>query len=57
MVLSKMGNMAMPVQQVLGLAQIDIAINIYFAGIATKLIIAGIDKFSGTKKKYEVFTA
>jgi len=57
MVLSKMGNVGMPVQQILGLAQVDIAINIYFAAIATKLIIAGIDKVSGTKKKYEVFTA
>lgn len=49
--LSNMGNAAIAVQQVLGLAKIDVAINIYFAAIVTRMTLAGIDKLSDRRSK------
>ncbi len=41
---SHMGAVGLPIQQVLGLAKIDVAINIYFAAVTTRLVIAGLNK-------------
>lgn len=50
-VLSNMGNVGQSIQMVLGLAKIDVAINIYFAAITTRLILVGMDKVTGHIKK------
>ena len=39
--LAKFGALDSPVQQLLGLAQIDVAINIMFAAVATRALMAG----------------
>lgn len=41
-ILARFGALDSPVQQLLGLAQIDVAINIYFAAIITRLVISGL---------------
>jgi disulfide bond formation protein DsbB len=46
-ILAKFGALDSPVQTLLGLAQIDVAINIMFAAIATRALMAG---FSSTDK-------
>jgi hypothetical protein len=43
-ILSRFGSLDSPVQQLLGLAQIDVAINIYFAAIITRLVISGLSQ-------------
>ena len=47
---SNMGNAAIEAQQILGLAKIDVAINIYFAAVFTRIIIAGINKAQDRKR-------
>lgn len=42
--LSKAGSVGLPLQQVLGLAQVDIAINIFFSAIATRMVLSGLNK-------------
>lgn len=44
------GNLSGPIQQILGLAKIDIAINIVLAAVATRFIIAGINKVQDRKR-------
>lgn len=39
--MSEMGNVPVPVQQILGLAKIDVAINMYLAAVTTRALIAG----------------
>jgi len=46
--LSKFGALDSPVQQLLGLAQFDVAVNIMFAAVATRALMAG---FSATDRK------
>jgi disulfide bond formation protein DsbB len=46
--LAKFGTLDSPVQQLLGLAQIDVAINIVFAAIAARALMAG---FGATDRK------
>lgn len=41
---SNMGVLGSEISGILGIANIDIAINMYFAAIATRFILAGIDK-------------
>jgi hypothetical protein len=41
---SRMGETTMVIQQILGLAKIDIAINIFLAAVTTRLVIAGLNK-------------
>lgn len=43
-ILSKAGSITLPLQQILGLAQVDIAINIFFSAIATRMVLSGINK-------------
>ena len=44
------GNLSGPIQQILGLAKIDIAVNIYLAAVATRFIIAGINKVQDRRR-------
>lgn len=43
-VISRMGDSGVIIQQILGLAKFDVCVNIYFSAIATRFILAGIDK-------------
>lgn len=43
-ILAKFGALDSPVQQLLGLAQFDVAINIVFAAIVTRLVISGLSQ-------------
>ena len=47
---SNMGNAGIEAQQILGLAKIDVAINIYFAAVFTRIILAGIDKATDRRR-------
>jgi hypothetical protein len=49
--LANMGNAAPAIQMVLGLAKIDVAINIYFAAITTRLVLTGLNKLADRKTK------
>lgn len=48
--ISNMGNAGVVIQQILGLAKIDVAINIMFAAVFTRFIIAGINKAQDRKR-------
>jgi len=39
--MAEMGSVAVPVQQILGLAKIDVAINMYLAAVTTRALMAG----------------
>ena len=47
---SQMGQTTLLMQQMLGLAKVDIAINLYLAAITTRAVLAGMNKVSGRKK-------
>ena len=49
--MANVGNAAPAVQAVLGLAKIDVAINIYFAAITTRLVLNGINKLADRRSK------
>ena len=49
---SQMGQTTMLMQQMLGVAKIDIAINLYLAAITTRAVLAGMNKISGRKKDF-----
>tara|TARA_R110000751_G_scaffold82220_3_gene165512 strand:- start:5199 stop:5498 length:300 start_codon:yes stop_codon:yes gene_type:complete len=49
---SQMGQTTLLMQQMLGMAKIDIAINIYLAAITTRAVLAGMNKISGRKKDF-----
>lgn len=49
--MANVGNAAPAVQAVLGLAKIDVAINIYFAAITTRLVLSGINKLADRRSK------
>ena len=53
---SQLGSTYGLLQQMMGVAKIDVAINIYFAAITTRLVLSGMNKLSGSKKSY-VFKA
>ncbi|KXU37181.1 hypothetical protein AXE65_00595 [Ventosimonas gracilis] len=42
------GALPVEVMHLLGLAKVDIAINITFAAMAARLLLVGMDKFTGT---------
>lgn len=50
-VISHMGNVGIAVQQILGLANIDVAIGIMFSAVTTRFIIAGINKITDRQRK------
>lgn len=49
-IISHAGVMGGLLQQFLGLAKIDVAINIYFAAITTRMVLAGLDKLADRKR-------
>jgi uncharacterized membrane protein (DUF485 family) len=48
--ITNMGNSGIVIQQILGLAKIDIAINIMLSAVFTRFIIAGINKVQDRKR-------
>lgn len=58
-VIGNFANIPIEVQQILGLAKFDVAINIYLAAVTARLLLSGYDKFTqgGTKKKYATLSA
>ena len=48
--ITNMGNSGIVIQQILGLAKIDIAINIMLSAVFTRFIIAGINKAQDRKR-------
>jgi len=49
---SQMGQTTLLMQQMLGLAKVDIAINLYLAAITTRAVLSGMNKVSGRKKDF-----
>lgn len=49
-IISNAGNMGNIIQQIMGLAKIDIAINIYFAAITTRMVLSGLNKMADRKR-------
>ena len=49
--LANMGNVAQLIQLILGLAKIDVALNMYFAAITTRMVLTGIDKLADRRTK------
>jgi hypothetical protein len=49
-VVSRMGSSTLVIQQILGLAKIDVAINIFLAAVTTRLVIAGLNKAQDRKR-------
>lgn len=49
---AQLGGTSVMLQQIMGLAKIDVAINIVLAAITTRMILAGMNKFSGRKKDF-----
>ena len=48
---SKMGAATMPIQQILGLANFDVAINMFLAAVVTRMVLSGLDKAADRKRK------
>jgi hypothetical protein len=48
---ARMGEVGPIIQQILGLAKFDVVVNIYFAAISTRFILAGIDKATDLQRK------
>jgi len=46
-IISSMGSVSVPLQMILGLAKVDVAVNIYLAAVTTRLVLAGMDRASG----------
>ncbi|WP_137974051.1 DUF2523 domain-containing protein [Pseudomonas sp. F(2018)] len=58
--IANLGNMAQSLQMILGLAKFDVAVNIYFAAIVTRLTLNGIDRIADRRTKLQhntTFTA
>ena len=49
---SQMGQTTLLMQQMLGVAKVAIAINLYLAAITTRAVLAGMNKLSGRKKDF-----
>lgn len=47
---ARMGEVGPVIQNILGLAKFDVCINIFFAAISTRFILAGIDKATDLKR-------
>ncbi|TKD46225.1 DUF2523 domain-containing protein [Azotobacter chroococcum] len=54
-VMSKIGDTSIVIQSIMGLAQIDIAINIYFTAVITRLILSGMSS-TGKTGRYKFLT-
>lgn len=49
-IVSQMSGAGAVVQQILGLAMIDVAINIYFSAITTRMVLSGLNKLQDRKR-------
>lgn len=49
-VFGQMGQSGVVIQQILGLAKFDVCINIFFAAISTRFILAGIDRATDLRR-------
>jgi hypothetical protein len=47
---ARMGEVGPVIQNILGLAKFDVCINIFFAAISTRFILAGIDKATDLRR-------
>lgn len=47
---ARMGDIGPIIQQILGLAKFDVVVNIYFAAISTRFLLAGIDKATDSRR-------
>jgi uncharacterized membrane protein (DUF485 family) len=54
--ITNMGDTGLVIQQILGLAKVDIAINIMLSAVFTRFVIAGIDKIQD-KRRNQVWRA
>lgn len=48
---SHMGQAALAIQQILGLAKVDVAINMFLAAVVTRMVLSGLDKAADRKRK------
>ncbi len=48
--LANAGQMTMPLQQILGLAKLDVAVNIYFAAVTTRMVLSGLNKLQDRRR-------
>lgn len=55
-IVASMGGASLALQQIMGLAKVDVAINIYLAAVTTRLVLSGMDKVSGTLTKMRTKT-
>lgn len=55
-IISSIGSASPAMQAIMGLAKLDIAINIYLAAVTTRLVLAGMDKVSGKFTKMRTST-
>lgn len=46
-IISSIGSTSPALQGIMGLAKLDVAINIYLAAVTTRLVLAGMDRVSG----------
>ncbi len=49
---SQLGGTTVLMQSMLGVAKIDVAINIYLAAITTRMVLSGMNKLTGRKKDF-----
>lgn len=49
---SQLGGTTVMMQSMLGVAKVDIAINIYLAAITTRMVLSGMNKLTGRKKDF-----
>lgn len=50
-IVSSMGSASPALQGIMGIAKIDVAVNIYLAAVTTRLVLAGMDRISGRMTK------
>lgn len=50
-IVSSMGSASPALQGIMGIAKIDVAVNIYLAAVTTRLVLAGMDRISGRMAK------
>lgn len=54
--MANLGNLGLSLQMILGLAKFDVAVNIYFAAITTRLVLVGIDRMADRRTKLSTNT-
>ncbi|WP_447746033.1 DUF2523 domain-containing protein [Pseudomonas nicosulfuronedens] len=48
---SKAGAAGIVIQQILGLANVDVCINMYLSAVVTRMVLSGLDKIADRKRK------